>query len=241
METPVRFVRNERPAPFDARRDVRPGAPASSASSAGAAPARPAFTHLEGRLRVFATEPSRFFEAGFNEVHARRMRGLPITDERFRIRVAPFRRAGRHWIGVVVTPWSVQAVLASGDREAWRSLPAGVTGTVELPGGEFTFLGVRDSILGEYQTSPLKSPVSDFEDQRAAEAFADACLDLMATASGRAIPEEKEEGGSLAAPEGEAKGMRPDKAQAESGEPERPAPKVTRRGLFARYLEGGRS
>ncbi len=172
-ERPVTLVRAPRPWNQDeaaqAYEKAHPAAP------------RARFTPEEGRLRVFAADPAPFFAAGFEEVLQRRMKGLPIVSTRLAVRVLPFKRTGCHWIGAVVTPWSVQAVFACGDRSHWKVLPAGVAVDLKLAGGDFTFLSVKDSILGQYLMCSLKSPVHDFADQAAADAFARTCLDLMTT------------------------------------------------------------
>ncbi len=172
-ERPVTLVRA--PSPWNQEKA------AEAYEKAHPAAPRSAFKPEEGRLRVFAADPAPFFAAGFEEVLQHRMKGLPIVSQHLAVRVLPFKRTGCHWIGAVVTPWSVQAVFACGDRNHWKSLPAGVAVDLKLAGGAFTFLSVKDSILGQYLMCSLKSPVHDFADQAAADAFAKTCLDLMTT------------------------------------------------------------
>ena len=169
--------------PLDAAPTLRPRKPAEAAHQYEEKhPAAPRlFEHLNGRLRVFATDPAPFFAAGLEEVLQRRMKSLPITATNLAVRVLPFKRTGCHWIGTAVTPWSVQAIFACGDKTHWKVLPAGVAVDLKLAGGEFTFLSVKDSILGQYLMCSLKSPVTDFADQAAADAFARVCLELMTT------------------------------------------------------------
>lgn len=131
--------------------------------------------------RSFQTDPQPFFQAGFQKVLEKRMQGLPILAPHIRVRVLPFRRVDDKWLGVAVTPWSVQALLAPAQAKNWKRIRPGVNVDETLPGGDFTFLAVMDSILGEYRMCSLKSPVSDFEDQAAAETFAKVCMDLMST------------------------------------------------------------
>ena len=102
---PVELVR--KPKPFDRDEAAR----AYDRSHTGQTP-RPVFIREEGRLRVFQQDPAPFYEAGFREILATRMRGLPILNPRMNVKVLPFKRIGPHWFGVAVTPWSVQAVLA---------------------------------------------------------------------------------------------------------------------------------
>ena len=133
------------------------------------------------RPRVFSSDPMIFFASGFERIRRERMQGLDLLNPRLNVHVLPFRRTGCHWIGIVVTPWSVAAVIACGDLNRWRRLPAGKTFDISLAGGDFTFLSVRDTVLGEYLMCSLKSPVHEFADQAAADAFAKTCLQMMTT------------------------------------------------------------
>lgn len=131
--------------------------------------------------QVFVTDPAPVFAAGLRCMHEQRMKAPPLAASHLSVRVFPFRRAGRHWLGTVVTPWSVLAVLACGDPRHWKPLPAGSAVDLTLAGGDFTFLAVDDPQLGHYFCCTLKSPVADFENQLAADTFARTCLDLMTT------------------------------------------------------------
>ena len=122
------------------------------------------------RLRVFANSPAPHFESGFGRIAETRMKGLPILNPRIRVKADNFRRWGNDWIGTVTTPWAVIVVYACGCRESWVDVPAGEVRTLELPAGDFPFLGCRDDLLGDYLMLSLVSPVTEFEDQAAAEA-----------------------------------------------------------------------
>lgn len=139
-------------------------------------------------FKIFGSDPAHSFEAGLVEILEHRMKCLQITDSRLCVRVMPFRRVGRHWLGVVVTPWSVKAVFAPGAREDWKPVKAGATRRVELPGGTFDFLGLRDNILGECLVLPLMGTMSIFVDQAAAEAFARACLEILMCPVAKPLP-----------------------------------------------------
>ena len=102
------------------------------------------------RLRVFANSPAPHFESGFGRIAETRMKGLPILNPRIRVKADNFRRWGNDWIGTVTTPWAVIVVYACGCRESWVDVPAGEVRTLELPAGDFPFLGCRDDLLGDY-------------------------------------------------------------------------------------------
>ena len=215
---PVELVR--KPKPFDRDEAAR----AYDRSHSGQTP-RPVFIREKGRLRVFQQDPAPFYEAGFREILATRMRGLPILNPRMNVKVLPFKRIGPHWFGVAVTPWSVQAVLACGEKARWKPVAAGAEIDIPLPSGPFTFLGVADSVLGQYLMCSLKSPVTDFADQAAAEAFAGVCLQLMLSKKKEDVPED--EPGEKLTP---ARPVKPAKSLSDP---------VTRRALFSDFTDGG--
>ena len=130
-------------------------------------------------LRVWSQSPERFFESGFAQIAQTRMKGLPINNPRLQVRAFGFERFGNDWMGCVITPWSILVVLACGNRFTWQSVPTTQVRLVNLPSGDYEFMGVNDPILGEYQMCSLMSPVTNFPDQRTAQAFAQQALWLM--------------------------------------------------------------
>lgn len=153
------------------------------------APARRLMPTEISRLRVFANSPAAHFEAGFREIAQTRMKGLPILNPRVSVRAENFRRWGNDWIGTVTTPWAIIVVYACGCRESWVDVPAGAYRTLELPAGDFPFLGCRDDLLGDFLSLSLVSPITEFEDQAAAEAVARISLQTILT-----VPEDEKFG-----------------------------------------------
>ena len=178
--SPVQFYR--RPKPFDRDaasreyedkhpefREVAQEAEALDAEAAG--------------LVVHADNPAAYFTTRFGWIHARRMQGLPIINTNLAVKALPFEKVGDGpqavWLGVVVTPWSVQAIVAPAPETDWAYAPPGTGVDETLPGGDFAFVACEDPLLGQYRMCSLKSPVFEFSDQQTAEAFAMACLALM--------------------------------------------------------------
>lgn len=177
---PVSFLR--RPKPFDreaAMRAYEKEHPEALEARMQALKNR----HAGTNLKIFSSDPQRFFEAGFTEILATRMAGLPIVNAKLSVAATPFVRIRidqtQAWIGVVVTPWAVMAILAPALREGWRFVPAGGIEEIELAAGTFRFVACADSILGHYRSLSLKSPVFEFQDMASAKAFAQTCLNLL--------------------------------------------------------------
>lgn len=219
---PVSFLR--RPKPFDreaAMRAYEKEHPEALEARMQALKNR----HAGTNLKIFSSDPQRFFEAGFTEILATRMAGLPIVNAKLSVAATPFVRIHidqtQAWIGVVVTPWAVMAILAPALREGWRFVPAGGIEEIELAAGTFRFVACADSILGHYRSLSLKSPVYEFQDMASAKAFAQTCLNLLIG---------REELREQAEPEN------PILSQQEP-QPEPIKEKLTRRELLGRYTQ----
>ena len=131
------------------------------------------------RIRVFRTSPQQFFEEGFRKIAATRMKGVPICNPRLSVSSVPFRKVDGQWVGGVVTPWSLLVIRACGDPETWTNIAETKVKGVELPGGEFSFMGVVDPDLGVYQSCSLLSPTWEIGDQPTVEAVVRISLDTM--------------------------------------------------------------
>lgn len=177
---PVTFLR--KPKPFDraaAVREYEKQHPEAFENRMRALQSR----HLGTNLKVFNANPGKFFETGFNEILVTRMAGLPIVNKALTVSSTEFVRIAiddtQAWFGVVVTPWSVMAILAPASRDGWRFIPAGGFDEIELAAGVFRFIACADKTLGHYRSLSLKSPVFEFQDMASAKAFADTCLNLL--------------------------------------------------------------
>lgn len=121
------------------------------------------------------SEVARRLEAAFGQIARTRMAGLPFLNPRLHVEAVGFREWEGQWMGVLVTPWSINLVLLPGSG-AWPRLPAGAERFVDLPAGRFRFHAAFDATLGEYHACSLFSPALEFADHEAARATAEAAL-----------------------------------------------------------------
>ena len=73
-----------------------------------------------------------------------------------------------YWLGVMVTPWSMNLLLAPRDPGAWRPLPAGEKRRYTFPAGSFDFISAHADAIGEYLICSLFSPLLEFADHETA-------------------------------------------------------------------------
>jgi [NiFe] hydrogenase assembly HybE family chaperone len=124
--------------------------------------------------------PARRLEAVFTNVARTRMAGMPFVNVALRVEAVGFREWQGQWLGVLVTPWSINVLLLprSGD---WPRLPMGTERFVDLPAGRFRFIAGFEPSLGEYHACSLFSPALEFADHDAACATASAALEALLT------------------------------------------------------------
>jgi len=113
-------------------------------------------------------DPSPRLEAAFRAVHAERMQGLAFVNAAVGVEAIGFAPWRHYWLGVMLTPWSMNLMLAPRDASAWRPLPPGEKRRYTFPAGAFDFIGAREDAIGEYLICSLFSPVLEFADHATA-------------------------------------------------------------------------
>jgi [NiFe] hydrogenase assembly HybE family chaperone len=103
---------------------------------------------------------------------ATRMRGLTFVNTALDVEAIAFAPWQGHWLGVLVTPWFMNLILAPRDDAAWTRVKPGKTRTYHFPAGAYDFIGARDDVAGEYQMCSLFSPLLHFDDQATARLVA---------------------------------------------------------------------
>jgi [NiFe] hydrogenase assembly HybE family chaperone len=110
---------------------------------------------------------------------ATRMEGLPFVNAALAVEAVAFAPWQGHWLGVLLTPWFMNLILAPGDLSAWQSLAPGKKRRYRFPAGEYDFIGAHDERAGEYQACSLFSPVLEFDDQETARLVARLARDAL--------------------------------------------------------------
>ncbi len=101
-----------------------------------------------------------------------RMQGLAFVNPALDVEAVAFAPWQGHWLGVLVTPWFMNLILAPRDATAWTSLKPGEKRSYLFPAGAFDFIGAHDDVAGEYQMCSLFSPLLHFDDQETARLVA---------------------------------------------------------------------
>jgi [NiFe] hydrogenase assembly HybE family chaperone len=108
-------------------------------------------------------DPSEALTAAFDAV-AVRMAGLAFVNPRLRVEAVRFAPWQDHWLGVLVTPWFMNLVLAPRDVAHWPPLAQGAKRRYLFPAGDYEFIGAHDAACGEFAMCSLFSPTLEFAD-----------------------------------------------------------------------------
>jgi [NiFe] hydrogenase assembly HybE family chaperone len=147
-------------------------------------------------------DPSTRLEEAFRVVHAQRMLGLPFLNPAISVEAIAFAPWKGCWLGVMLTPWSMNLLLTPRDSTAWRPLPLGAKRRYTFPAGDFDFISAEAEAIGDYMTCSLFSPVLEFADHETARRTAVLAREAL-------LDPENAECGSSTAP-----GLRSDAASA---------------------------
>ena len=101
-----------------------------------------------------------------------RMADVPIVNPRLRVETVGFRLWQGFWVGVLVTPWSINLVLLPGDDVPLEPLRQDEKRAWTFSSGTYQFMGLSEPQLGPCQMCPLLSPVAEFVAHEQAVALA---------------------------------------------------------------------
>lgn len=111
-------------------------------------------------------------EAAFSEIARTRMADVPILNPALRVEAVGFRAWEGRWVGVLVTPWSINLVLTSGQDAPLIPLALDEKAVWNFPSGAYEFIGLNEPTTGTCHICPLISPPSDFATHDEARAVA---------------------------------------------------------------------
>lgn len=135
-----------------------------------------------------APDPAAAFQRHFEAVMNGPMRGLPMLNPALGVRALGFRPWQEHWLGVVVTPWFMNLVVAPRVVAHWGACGERESRHLVFPAGVYEFIGAQDAQLGPWLACSLFSPMYEFADMATAEATALAVMQGLFEAPAAAAP-----------------------------------------------------
>ena len=150
-----------------------------------------------GRALDLLPDPSPRLAESFRAV-ATRMDGLAFVNPSLCVEAVGFAPWQGHWLGILLTPWFMNLILAPRDAASWLSLKPGDKRCYPFPAGAFEFIGAQDDLAGEYQMCSLFSPLLQFDDQATARRVAELAREALFDAANAERPDLP--AGNLASP-----------------------------------------
>lgn len=126
--------------------------------------------------------------AAYRRIAGMEMADVPICNPALNVEAVGFRPFGPGWLGAVVTPWFLNAVLIPADPALWDALPDGERTVVALPAGDHAFTAARLEGLGTLKVIPLVSAMNVFTSHAEAVGAARFAVDRLMAAPAAAEP-----------------------------------------------------
>jgi len=138
-------------------------------------------------FRIHESNPADAVEQAYVRILRERMADVPIHNDALHVEAVDFQRWQGHWLGILITPWSMNVLLVPGQADPWESVGDNRRRFIKFPSGDFAFLGSDESEVGEFQSCALFSPMSQFASQH--EAVMTARASMIALMHANAKPE----------------------------------------------------
>ena len=136
-------------------------------------------------------DPTPRLNAAFREAAAR-MPG-DLVNPALEVEAVGFAPWQGHWLGIMVTPWFMNLVLAPRAQRRWQSIRVGDKRKLQFPAGIYEFIGASDASVGEYQSCSLFSPMHQFESHAAARLVAQLAREALFDPANAEQPEDARE------------------------------------------------
>jgi [NiFe] hydrogenase assembly HybE family chaperone len=134
---------------------------------------------LSERILRHRVDPSPVIEALFRRIETERMQDVPMLNAALRVEALGFSRWSGNWLGMLITPWSINLMLLSGERSAWQGVADGARVFYRFASGDFAFVGGHEPEIGEYHSCALYTRMGELSDQDMARDFARTALGVL--------------------------------------------------------------
>lgn len=122
------------------------------------------------------SDPSDLLSEAFRAIQRERMAGLPFLNPALAVEAVGFTLFHGHWLGILITPWSMNLMLLPGAEGNWLDLHESQRQQWRFPAGDLKFVAAREAAIGSYQQCPLFNAMHQFAGQKSARDAANAAL-----------------------------------------------------------------
>lgn len=130
----------------------------------------------------FEENPAATLERVFGDIYLRRMQDVPLCNHALRVEAVGFHRTDDGWLGVLVTPWSMNLMLLPARGAHWTHMVLGAKRRHGFASGDYVLFGSEEQGVGEYHYFSFFSPMAGFSSHDEARSVAQAALALLVDA-----------------------------------------------------------
>lgn len=114
---------------------------------------------MSDEILGYGQSPTPLVQAAFEAIAERSMRDLPFLHPNMPVYVSEFTLFEGQWIGCVVTPWMLSALIFPGPDQLWPKRKVSEKIGLTMPYGTMTFTVGELEGVSQYLTCSLMSPL----------------------------------------------------------------------------------
>ncbi|EKT53468.1 hydrogenase-2 assembly chaperone [Providencia sneebia] len=130
-------------------------------------------------IEGYDQNPQALVQAAFERVSKLEMHDLSFLHPSMCIYASEFTLFENQWVGVVVTPWMLSAIILPGINQYWPHRTIGDKIGLKLPYGEMTYTVGELDELTQYLACSLMSPLDRTLSREQGQQLADDCLRIL--------------------------------------------------------------
>lgn len=103
--------------------------------------------------------PAPLVKAAFEKIAEQEMKEMPFIHPGVKVEIHGFEVYEDQWVGVVLTPWMMSALILPGPDQEWPVRKVSHKLGLKFPRGDLTFVVGEIEGVGQYLTCSLMSPL----------------------------------------------------------------------------------
>ncbi|MBP6122945.1 MULTISPECIES: hydrogenase-2 assembly chaperone [Providencia] len=134
---------------------------------------------MSDEIKGYAQDPRSLVQAAFERVSEQSMHDLSFLHPSMQVYASEFALFENQWVGAVITPWMLTAMILPGPEQYWSRRTVGEKLGLILPYGEMTYTVGELEGLTQYLACSLMSPLDRKLRAEQGQHLADDCRRIL--------------------------------------------------------------
>ncbi|MDR0806351.1 MAG: hydrogenase-2 assembly chaperone [Enterobacteriaceae bacterium] len=134
---------------------------------------------MSEQLYGYADTPTSLVQQAFQNVSDKAMHGLSFIHPDMPVHASDFKLFEGQWIGCVITPWMLSALILPGPNQVWQQRTISDKLGLALPYGNLTFTVGELENIPQYLACSLMSPLDHSLTAQQGVQLADDCTRML--------------------------------------------------------------